>query len=69
MLAAYRAAFDMAVRNPDYLAESKNRRMNVQVRDGAEVTQFVARMFATPREIVQRTIEATEPAGKVGDKK
>ena len=69
MLAAYRTAFDKAVKNVDYLADSEKRRMKVQARDGAEVAQFVDRMFATPAGIVQRTIAATEPAGKVSDKK
>ena len=60
-LAAYRAAFEAAVRDPDYLAEAQKRRQTITPRSGDDVAALVDKMFATPRPIVERTIEATTP--------
>lgn len=68
MLAAYRKAFDAAVKDPAYLADAEKRRQTVRPRTGPDVEALVARMFATPKPIIERTIDATEPKGKVGKK-
>lgn len=69
MLAAYRKAFDAAVKDPAYLAEAAQRRQTVRPRTGQDVEALVAKMFATPQPIIARTVAATEPKGKVGKKK
>jgi len=63
VLAAYRAAFDTAMRDPNYLADSEKRRQSPQPRTGVEVETLVARMFATPKPIIDRAIAATDPKG------
>jgi tripartite-type tricarboxylate transporter receptor subunit TctC len=65
-LAGYRKAFDAAMDDREYRADSEKRRQKVQPRKGDEVATLVAHMFATPKDIVQRTIEATDPQGRVG---
>jgi tripartite-type tricarboxylate transporter receptor subunit TctC len=60
-LATYRKAFDAAMKDPEYLADSEKRRQSPQPRTGAEVEKLVARLFATPQPIIDRTIKATDP--------
>lgn len=61
VLAAWRKAFDSAVGDADYRADAAKRRQTVQPRPGTEVADLVARMFATPKAIIDRTIAATTP--------
>ncbi|MGE5539023.1 MAG: Bug family tripartite tricarboxylate transporter substrate binding protein [Gemmatimonas sp.] len=61
-LATYRRAFDAAMKDPAYLADSEKRRQTPQPRTGAEVEKLVARLFATAQPIIDRTIKATDPA-------
>jgi tripartite-type tricarboxylate transporter receptor subunit TctC len=61
VLAAYRVAFEAAIRDPSYLAEAAKRRQTITPRDGADVTNLVDKLLATPKAIVRRTIEATTP--------
>jgi len=61
VLAAYRKAFDSAVRDPAYLAEAQARKQTITPRTGDDVGRLVDLMFATPKTIVDRTIEATTP--------
>jgi tripartite-type tricarboxylate transporter receptor subunit TctC len=68
-LAAWRAAFDKAVADPAYRADALKRRQNVQPRTGPDVQSLVTAMFATPKAIIQRTIAATDPSGRVSDTK
>lgn len=68
MVAAYRGAFDKAMADPAYQADAKKRRQIIRPRDGAEVEALVKKMFATPKAIIDRTIAATDPKGKVGNK-
>lgn len=65
-LAAWRTAFDKAVADPAYQADTKKRRQNVHARDGADVTALVAKMYATPKAIIARTLKAIDPKGRVG---
>jgi tripartite-type tricarboxylate transporter receptor subunit TctC len=61
VLAAYRKAFDAAVRDPAYRSDAEKRSQDVQPRDGAEVMALVQRLFATPKGVLERAIEATKP--------
>src|SRR6266508_1276707 len=59
VLAAYRKAFEAAVRDPEYLAEAQKRKQTITPRTGEDVAKLVEKMFATPQAIVARTLEAT----------
>jgi tripartite-type tricarboxylate transporter receptor subunit TctC len=58
-LAMWRAAFDKAVKNPAYLADAAKRLQKIAARSGTEVQGLVDKLYATPKEIVARTIAAT----------
>lgn len=60
-LAAWRAAFDKAVADADYLADAAKRSQQINPRNGSEVASLVERLFATPKAIVERTNAATTP--------
>ena len=60
-LAAYRAAFEAATRDPAYRRDATQRGQNIQPRNGADVTGLVARLYATPKAVIQRMIAATTP--------
>lgn len=60
-LAAWRKAFDAATRDLTYRAEARQRGQNIQPRDGADVTGLVAKLYAMPKAVVDRTIAATTP--------
>ena len=61
-LAALRAAFDQAVRAPDYLKETVQRGMLVNPTSGAEVQETVNRLIATPAAIVAKVKVALNSA-------
>lgn len=58
-LAAYRKAFDAAMRDPAYRADAQKRGQSLAPHSGEEVARLVTRLFATPKPIIERTIEAT----------
>ena len=58
-LAAWRAAFDKAVKEPGYLADAEKRLQKIAARGGAEVQGLVDKLYETPKEVVDRTIAAT----------
>jgi tripartite-type tricarboxylate transporter receptor subunit TctC len=61
----WRAAFDAAVADPDYKADSAKRLQDVDVKSGVEVEALVKKLFATPADVIKRTVEAIDPTGKV----
>lgn len=58
-LAVHRKAFDSVMKDPVYRSEAKHRGQNLAPRTGDEVGQLVSKLFATPKPVIQRTIEAT----------
>ena len=60
-LAAYRKAFDAVMADAAYRADALKRGQNLAPRTGEEVGRLVEQLFATPKTIIQRTIEATTP--------
>jgi tripartite-type tricarboxylate transporter receptor subunit TctC len=60
----YRKAFDAAVREPTYLAEAKQRRQEIVPHAGIEVQRIIAAMYETPKNVVDRVIQATTPIGR-----
>ena len=63
--ATWRAAFDASVADADYKADSAKRLQDVDVKSGAEVEALVKKLFATPPDVIRRTVEAIDPTGKV----
>lgn len=65
ILAAYRKAFDSALSDPDYRADAKKRNQEIEPHNGAEVTELIEKVLATPRSIVERATAAIgKPKGK-----
>lgn len=63
IVAAYRAAFDAAVHDPQYLADAAKRQQHIHSRDGADVTALVHKLIATPKVVIRRMLEVTDPSG------
>jgi hypothetical protein len=61
----WRAAFDATVVDPDYKAESAKRLQDVDVKSGEQVEALVKKLFATPADVIKRTVEAIDPTGRV----
>jgi len=57
-LAALRTAFDAAVADPAFLEDAKKQNLNVVPVSAREMREVVARAYATPPDVVQRTIRA-----------
>jgi tripartite-type tricarboxylate transporter receptor subunit TctC len=49
---ALRKAFDDTLKDPDFLAEAKQRKMDVNPVSGADVEKLVAEVYATPPEVI-----------------
>jgi tripartite-type tricarboxylate transporter receptor subunit TctC len=57
-LATLRAAFDAAVADPAFLDDAKKQNLNVVPVSAREMREVVSRAYATPPDVVQRTIRA-----------
>jgi tripartite-type tricarboxylate transporter receptor subunit TctC len=49
---ALRKAFDDAMQDPEFLAEAKQRKMDVNPVSGAEIEKLVAELYQTPQDVV-----------------
>ncbi len=49
-----RAAFDATMKDPEFLAEVKHRKLTLAPEDGEYMEQLIKRIYATPRPIVER---------------
>jgi tripartite-type tricarboxylate transporter receptor subunit TctC len=49
---ALRKAFDDAMKDPEFLAEAKQRKMDVNPVSGAEIEKLVAELYQTPQDVV-----------------
>lgn len=58
---AWRKAFDAAVADPGYLAEAKKRQQDIEPKSGEQVEKLVRQLYATPKDIIKRTIDAINP--------
>jgi hypothetical protein len=61
---ALRAAFDATMRDPEYLAEAKQRGLEVNPMSGAAIDKLIAELYATPPDIVAAAKAAMAEAGK-----
>jgi tripartite-type tricarboxylate transporter receptor subunit TctC len=61
---ALRRAFDATMKDPALVAEAAKAQIDVDSVNGEEVQQLVAKMFATPAPIIERTKQALIYSGK-----
>ena len=55
---ALRAAFDATLVDPEYLADAAKSRLQVQLVKGGAVEALLKRLYATPRDVVERVAKA-----------
>lgn len=67
-LAAIRKAFDDTLKDPDFLADAKKRRLEIDPVSGVELEKLVNELYKTPKELAARTAAYRKPA-KVGESK
>ncbi|MFM2129915.1 MAG: hypothetical protein RL477_1461 [Pseudomonadota bacterium] len=53
-----RAAFDKTMKDPEFLAEAKKRKLDVSPISGAELAQLITRLMDKPADIVNATVDA-----------
>jgi hypothetical protein len=53
-----RKAFDDTMRDPSFVAEAEARKIRVYPTGGAQLTDILAKAYATPSAIVRRTMQA-----------
>ena len=52
---ALRAAFDATMKDPDYLAEAQQRRLDVNPMSGAAIEKLIGDLYATPPDVIAAT--------------
>jgi tripartite-type tricarboxylate transporter receptor subunit TctC len=57
---ALRKAFDLTMKDPQFLAEAQMRGLEINPVSGHEIEKLIAELYATPRDIVSQAREATE---------
>jgi len=60
-LAILRKAFDDTMRDQDYLAEAKKLNQEIEPLSGAQIDNFMAQVYATPKPIVERAARLVRP--------
>jgi tripartite-type tricarboxylate transporter receptor subunit TctC len=56
--AALIAAFDATMKDPEYLADAKKSRIDVNPVTGAEIDKLLAELYATPKDVVTKASQA-----------
>jgi hypothetical protein len=62
--AALREAFDATMRDPDYLAETRQRGLEVNPMNGAELDALIGELYGTPAESIAATKVAISDSAK-----
>jgi tripartite-type tricarboxylate transporter receptor subunit TctC len=60
-LAALRRAFDLTLKDPEFIKEAQTQRAEIQPMTGAELSQVVHEIIATPAELRERVKAAIQP--------
>ena len=63
-LAALREAFSATMRDPQFLAEAKQQKLELDPMDWKEMTETINRIYATPADVVKATAEIIENAAR-----
>jgi tripartite-type tricarboxylate transporter receptor subunit TctC len=53
-LTMLRAAFDATMKDPDFVAEAKQRKLDLEPEDGEHLAALIRKIYATPKPIVER---------------
>ncbi|HEU5272893.1 MAG TPA: tripartite tricarboxylate transporter substrate-binding protein [Xanthobacteraceae bacterium] len=61
---ALRAAFDATMTDPEFLAEAKQRRLEVNPVSGAEIDKLIEELYATPKDIVSEVRATIAPGAR-----
>jgi len=61
---ALRAAFDATMRDPAFLAEAKQRGLEVNPVSGAEIDKLIAALYQTPADIIAEVRDSIAPGAK-----
>ena len=61
---ALRAAFDATMKDPEYLADAKQRKLEVNPMGGAAINRLIDDLYATPAEVIALTRKAMSDSGK-----
>ncbi|MBX9778357.1 MAG: hypothetical protein K2Y71_28585 [Xanthobacteraceae bacterium] len=62
---ALRTAFDATMKDPEYLAEAQQRRLDINPMSGAEIDKLIAELYATSPDVIAATKAAiSEGSGK-----
>jgi tripartite-type tricarboxylate transporter receptor subunit TctC len=56
--AALIAAFDATMKDPEYLADAKKSRIDVNPVTGAEIDKLLAELYATPKDVITKASQA-----------
>jgi tripartite-type tricarboxylate transporter receptor subunit TctC len=56
-----RTAFDLVTKDPDFLRDAERQQLSIKPLSGDKVQNLVQRMYATPKEIVERAKRAIKP--------
>jgi tripartite-type tricarboxylate transporter receptor subunit TctC len=56
-----RAAFDATVKDPQYLADAEKMKIAITPLSGAKVQDVIAKLYATPKEFIERAKTAIKP--------
>ena len=56
--AALRAAFDSTMKDPEFLSDAERGKMDVNPMSGAEMEAFLKRLYATPKDLVEKASAA-----------
>jgi tripartite-type tricarboxylate transporter receptor subunit TctC len=57
---ALRKAFDLTMRDPEFLAEAQMRGLEINPVSGHDIEKLIAELYATPKDVVTQAREATE---------
>jgi tripartite-type tricarboxylate transporter receptor subunit TctC len=57
---ALRKAFDLTMKDPQFLAEAQMRGLEINPVSGHDIEKLIAELYATPRDVVTQAREATE---------
>ena len=61
---ALRAAFDETMRDPAFLAEAKQRGLEVNPVSGAEIDKLIEELYQTPADIIAEVRDSIAPGAK-----
>jgi hypothetical protein len=53
-------AFMATMQDPEFLADAKRQKLDVEPRDGAHIAEVVRKAYATPKTIVDRVVALTK---------